>query len=152
MRMLLLFLVGTGLAAVATTGVVRTLDDQSDASRTSEIRSDDHKTFEFVSGPSPFLPRTQAKHKIVVAVVCGDIGLWEAGGLVRDLYSNDPNFVRCLNERYPSASDDERYSRVVINGVAGFLWGRPQERATLLDRLEAELDRHLSDGRLHQTE
>jgi hypothetical protein len=76
----------------------------------------------------------------------GRLGLLEAAGRFRELDQHWP----ALEPRraQPGATDEERYCRVVIATVASFLDDRPQMRAAVIERLEAELRGYLERGDL----
>jgi hypothetical protein len=144
MRVLMLGMVGTGLAGVLTTGTVRTAgrvagpgDDPSPPVVAGRL-----------VGPSPLLPRMGARYDVIEAAAGGRMGLWEAADRLRGLYSGDPDFVRTLRGAWPAAADDdERYAGMVINGVRSLFRDRPDERAARAAPLEAELARGRSTER-----
>jgi hypothetical protein len=131
MRAFMLTMVGAGLAGILATSAGRVSGRAA--------RPGDPAAVERLVGPNPLPARMGLRHEVIEAVSRGQVGLWEAADRLRDLYAGDAGFVRTLRDEWPAATDDERYARMVINGVAALFRGRPRERAVQVARLEAEL-------------
>jgi hypothetical protein len=89
--------------------------------------------------------RVQAKERVIVALVEGNLGLFEAAAWFRELNQWPPEHADGYWRNLPGASDEEKFCRQVIH------WARMRLEETVtasqaqakLQALEAELAEHI---------
>jgi hypothetical protein len=96
----------------------------------------------------PLLCRVDTKCRLGAEVAEGRLGLLEAAARFRDLDRQWPATQRDPRQAHLGDTDEMHYCRAVIAVVAMILHNRPETRAAVIGRLEAELRGHLERGDL----
>src|SRR5262249_25611948 len=94
--------------------------------------------------------RRRQLDEVVIAATAGRMSLLEGAARLRELYRGEPDTVwERVCARFPDATDDERYCRLLIAEVASLERGPgPERKLTVAPRLEAELQERLRRGPL----
>jgi hypothetical protein len=91
----------------------------------------------------------EGKEKIAGQVFAGRVELLEAAARFRDLQNGVPNYKwNCFRDHNPGDTDEEKLCRCVIGYVAPLAQAGSSDDKAVLDRLQAELKRHLESGTL----
>jgi hypothetical protein len=94
------------------------------------------------------LCRVDTRWRLGAEVAEGQLGLLEAAARFRDLDRRWPVLERDPRLAHLDQTDEMHYCRAVIAVVAIILDNRPETRAAVIERLEAELHGHLERGDL----
>jgi hypothetical protein len=91
----------------------------------------------------------QRKHRLILALLAGQLRLLEAAAGFRALDRMTPEFAwKQFREHYPGDSDEERHCRHVITFAHAALVHDPARADEVRDRLDAELREYLRCGPL----
>ncbi len=98
--------------------------------------------------------RRRQLDELTRAVEAGRVSLLEGAGRLRELYRGEPPSVWFnVCRRFPNASDEERYCRLLIGEVEAHAQVADRARApALVAGLEAELREHIRHGTLRLPE
>jgi hypothetical protein len=98
------------------------------------------------------LYRVNIKCGLGAELVEGRLGLLEAAARFRDLDRQSPALKRDPRQAHLGDTDEMHYCRAVIAVVEMILHDRPETRAAVIGRLEAELRGHQERGNLRLPE
>jgi hypothetical protein len=98
--------------------------------------------------------RWQQRMELIKATAAGRVSLLDGAGRLRELYRAEPESVWInVRRRFPNASDEERYCRLLIGDVESYLrMGDPAKARSVVARLQDELQEHIRRGTLRLQE
>jgi hypothetical protein len=89
-------------------------------------------------------------HQLTLAVIAGRVTLLQAAAGFRAAHAETCAPYRARLDVFPGRSDEERLCRRVLEAVAQELQDEPSRRTAVLERLETELQDHLTkEGAVH---
>src|SRR5262249_53878011 len=95
-----------------------------------------------------YLWNSEQRERVTQEVTAGSVSLLEAAARCAAVGAQRPADVPPGYAPYPGDTVEEKICRHVIRHVECSLRHQPQEQAAVLQRLEAELNTHLSNGSL----